>query len=426
MGKLQSILSGFGLGRKSQDVPQEVRSGNSSLTYPQQWLMEALSIRGIMNGRGVSVSPHQALGISALFACVRKLSTDLASLPLEIHANKNGTKSIDYKHVSYNLVHREPNPRDNAMDFWRTVLAHSFLQGQGIALIIRDKNAKPTRLIHVKKQDIKVYKSLADDLVYIYKHKDYGDFMEYDVLRVNGFLGIDVVHTFNNLLGISVSAEDYAAAYFANGNNVQGYLSSEGKLTVDQISVVKESWTGPGSSDNAHGTSLLPFNMKYNELKGKSPQDTQLSEVRKEQGAEICRIFGIPPGLIGFETAAKYESVEGQNLFYVTNVLRPAAKVVEQECDRKLLLEIEKSQGTHSFKYNFNALLRGDTKTRGEFYDRMVKIGAFSINDVREHEGLNSVEGGDHRYVQVNQIPIEFMDDYAKKLVENPTATTKV
>ena len=45
----------------------------------------------------------------------------------------------------------------------------------------------------------------------------------------------------------------------------------------------------------------------------------------------------------------------------------------------------------------------------------MTDIGVYSINDVRELEDENPVANGDSRYVQLNRIPIEQIEQYYAK-----------
>ena len=42
-----------------------------------------------------------------------------------------------------------------------------------------------------------------------------------------------------------------------------------------------------------------------------------------------------------------------------------------------------------------NGLLRGSPNDRANFYEKMVQIGAMTINEVREKENMNAVESGD-------------------------------
>ncbi len=50
----------------------------------------------------------------------------------------------------------------------------------------------------------------------------------------------------------------------------------------------------------------------------------------------------------------------------------------------------------------------------------MSDIGAYSINDIRALQDLNPVEGGDGRYVQINRIPIEQIEEYYSRETEEP------
>jgi phage portal protein BeeE len=80
--------------------------------------------------------------------------------------------------------------------------------------------------------------------------------------------------------------------------------------------------------------------------------------------------------------------------------MRPIVKSWEQELNRKLLFE--KDKGTRFFRFNMDALLRGDTKSRGEYFTRA--LGSVSTpawltpNEVRSLDNRNPVEGGDVLY----------------------------
>ena len=51
--------------------------------------------------------------------------------------------------------------------------------------------------------------------------------------------------------------------------------------------------------------------------------------------------------------------------------------------------------------------MRGDAKTRSEYYKNMNLIGAMSANEIRTLEDMNSYEGGDTYFVQANMQTIE-------------------
>ncbi len=58
------------------------------------------------------------------------------------------------------------------------------------------------------------------------------------------------------------------------------------------------------------------------------------------------------------------------------------------------------------FLFGLNGLLRGDAKTRSEYYKNMNFVGAMSANEIRSLEDMNSYEGGDEYFVQMNMQPV--------------------
>ena len=57
-------------------------------------------------------------------------------------------------------------------------------------------------------------------------------------------------------------------------------------------------------------------------------------------------------------------------------------------------------------KFEIKGFMRGDSAAQSMFYDRMVRMGAYSINEVRASEDLNPIAGGDEHIVDMNRKPI--------------------
>lgn len=78
---------------------------------------------------------------------------------------------------------------------------------------------------------------------------------------------------------------------------------------------------------------------------------------------------------------------------------------VEQHCDLQLLPVNTRTKFYH--KWNAEGLLRGDSQARGEFYKSLWNMGAITINEIREKEDLNPVDGGDTHFVPLNTTTLE-------------------
>ena len=51
--------------------------------------------------------------------------------------------------------------------------------------------------------------------------------------------------------------------------------------------------------------------------------------------------------------------------------------------------------------------MRGDSKSRSEFYRTLWNMGVISQNEIRSFENLNAIEGGDKYYVPLNMTPAD-------------------
>ena len=133
-----------------------------------------------------------------------------------------------------------------------------------------------------------------------------------------------------------------------------------------------------------------------------NPKDAQMIESKYFGIEEICRIFGVPPQLIGHTDKASSwaSSLEGMNQGFLTYSLRPTLVRVEQSIARKLLSPSERQQ--YRPKFSVEGLLRADSNARANYYNLMVQNGIMSRNDVRRLEDLPAVNGADELTVQLN------------------------
>ena len=360
---------------------------------------------------GTSVNEETALRLSTVWACIRVISESVASLPLEIYKkNKDGTKSIQTKHPLYNLLHSTPNNLMTSFSFRDTIQTQLLLYGNAFVHIERNKAERPISLniLDPKKIQIKIVHGE------LYYHVQQGGgnqdkvYNQEEVLHLlgmshNGLVGKSPIECARENLGLSMASLEYGAAFFGNGASLSGVLEHPNSLSKEASERLAYSWNqkfqGP---QQAHKTAVLEEGMKYKEL-GIPPAQAQFLETRRFQTEEIARNFRCPPHMIGDLSRASFSNIEQQSIDFVVHTLRPWLVRWEQELNRKLFKESEK--GKFFFKYTIEGLLRGDTKTRSDFYKDLFNIGVLSPNDIRQLENLNPVDGGDTYYVPLNLAP---------------------
>ena len=130
--------------------------------------------------------------------------------------------------------------------------------------------------------------------------------------------------------------------------------------------------------------------------------DSQFLESRRFQVEEVCRIFRIPPHLVGDLSRSSFSNIEQQSIDFLQHTLQPWL-------NRLQAVIAETSLVTIPFFAEFDPrqMLRGDVAARGSYYTTLWNLGVTSINELRAWESLNPIPEGDQRFVQLNMETID-------------------
>jgi HK97 family phage portal protein len=235
-----------------------------------------------------------------------------------------------------------------------------------------------------------------------------GTFADYEVLHLmglswNGIEGISVMEAAREAIGMGLAAQQFGAEFFGNGANLGGVITHPAKLTDDSMKRLKESWRrNYQGNDKSHGTAILEEGMKYDRI-GIPPDQAQFLETRKFQILDIARIFRVPPHMLGeLDAAASRANIEEQGISFVRDTIRPIVTMWEDELNKKLFMPSE--QGRMYVRFNLDSLLRGDTASRFSSYAVARQWGWLSVNDIRDLENMNPIDGGDIYLQPLNMV----------------------
>ena len=232
-----------------------------------------------------------------------------------------------------------------------------------------------------------------------------GDIIHLRGLSTNGYKGKSPIAVHRDNLALSVSAQDYGKRFFDQGGNMSGVFKYPSTLKPDAYQRLRKDLMAQAVGlHNAHVPLLLEGGMTYERI-SIPPEDAQFIATRKFQKTEIATIYGIPPHMIADLERATNNNIERQGMEFVQYCLLPYLVRIEEEFNRKLLRDDEFAD--YYFLFGLNGLLRGDAKTRSEYYKNMNFVGAISANEIRSLEDMNSYDGGDEYFVQMNMQPVK-------------------
>ncbi|MGO3686214.1 MAG: phage portal protein [Proteus vulgaris] len=362
---------------------------------------------------GKIVTADKAMQLSAVWACVRLLSESISTLPIKIYKSESdGSRSLAKEHPIYRLLCKQPNLEMTPSRFMLMVVASLCLRGNSF---IEKKyiGSKLVALEPLLPQNMTVKRSEQTGMLE-YKYTDplgqkirtipINNIMHIRGFGMDGICGMIPVKIGRDVIGAALSVEESAAKIFENGLQSSGFLSAEQPLNEEQRERIRSYLLSFVGSKNAGKMMVLEGGMKYNNVT-MNPEAAQMLESRTFSIEEICRWFRVPPFMVGHmdKQSSWASSVEGMNMQFLTNTLRPLLVNIEQEISRCLL----NGDDDYYAEFSVEGLLRADSAGRSAYYTTALQNGWMSRNDVRRLENLPPIEGGDIYTVQLNLTPLD-------------------
>jgi HK97 family phage portal protein len=361
----------------------------------------------------VPVTPETAIQYTAVFAAVRVIAGNLATLPLITYKRlESDGKEKATKHPLYKLLKSKPNnQKTTSFEFREMITGHMLLYGNGYAQIIRNRAGDvvelfpmhPSQVTPEKRDGTVVYKVRTDDGQDRFLSAE--QVLHIRAYRDSGLAGLSPIAAAKKAIEAGLSLESFGANFFKGGAFPSGVLEMEGQATLsaDAKKNLRESWQKLyGGENRGKKVAVLEAGVKWKPM-GIPQSDAQFLEQRRFGVEEISRVYGVPPHLLGDLSRSTNNNIEMQSQEFVSYCLAPWMERWEQAIVRDLL---DGDDEEYFVKHQANALMRGDSAARGSFYSTGRQWGWFSINDIRKLEDMNPIgPEGDIYLSPMNMVP---------------------
>ncbi|MBY6102957.1 phage portal protein [Marinobacter nauticus] len=375
---------------------------NSTPAYDTYY--SSLAIGG--ESAGVSVNTETAESISAVYACVAAISETVGSLPLYVYKRTDKGREKAPQHPLYKLLHDTPNDYQTALEFREQLQRHVLLRGNAYAEIVRNGAGRPSALLPVHPDRVTILRSqqgrllydivddsgrtrrlLADEVLHVKYHSD------------DGIIGRSPIQVARDTVGLALAERTHGAKMFEQGTKLSGVIETQPGTTKDQAAQIRDSWAAGQAGVNNHGkTAVLPQGAQFKTV-SMTLEDAEWIAARRLSIVECCRLFRMPPVMVGDMEAANYSNVVELGRFFVTNTLRRHLVAWEQAINRVLVND----PATYFVEHNVEGLLRGDSLTRAQFYERAISDGWMKRSEVRRLENMPTIEGIDDEAAQTRE-----------------------
>lgn len=392
----------------------------SNVTTPSKWFVNW--INGGETSSGEVVNEETAMKMAAVYACIRLLSQSVAKLPLHVYNNKGGKKIKDEKHAVTQLLETRPNPYMTPFDFKMTMEAHRQLYGNAYAEIQFGRDGYPkglwilnpelTEVVTDDKNHGRVWYTTVLPDGQTVKLK-YENVLHIKNIGLTGLKGMSPIAVARETIGSQMASQKYVSKFYKNGTTAKGVLSVPGvTLKPEAKKIVREEWEKMNTGmTNANRIAILDSGITYQDLT-MSQADAQFIETQKLNTTDIARIYNVPPHMIADLEHATFSNIEHQSISFVKNTLQPLLVSWEQALNFQLFTPTE--QKNYYCKYNVDSELRGDSKSRAEYYEIMERIGAYNIDEIRDKEDLPALEDGlgKKHLISLNYTFLDKLEEY--------------
>jgi HK97 family phage portal protein len=327
---------------------------------------------------GIVVTPDQALRLSAVWACVRLLADTISTLPVDVYRKGDPDRQIPTP-----ALLQAPSDAFGTIEWLHAVMSSLALRGNAYGVITGRTGAAgwPAQIELLSPDVVSVYRDEAGRIGYRIGGVEYdrADIFHVRAFTVPGSLvGLSPVEYARQSIGVGLAAEQFGARFFGDNATPSALIVSKTSISPDAAERVKARWRA--AHEGRRDLAVLTGDVEFHPLTI-SPNESQFVETQRFTVAQIARLFGVPPEMIGGEAGGSltYANVEQRALDFVTFALGPWVARIESALSSLL------PRG-QVVKLNTGALLRADLLTRYQAHEIGIRSGFLTVNEARDLE----------------------------------------
>lgn len=347
---------------------------------------------------GSSVTADSAMRVSAAYGCMSLVAGAIATLPIGIYERK-GNERDSADHDYWWMLNELASDGWTASAAWESVMLSKLSHGDGFGEWIRP-SIYSNRVIGWKPLPRHQVQPFRDGDRVLYRisppNKEAYTLDRADIIHLPslGFDGLTspspLTYAALEAIGTALSAQEHAGRFFSGGANFDYALKTASRMDDTQLKQLKASLIAR-VQNGGRGPLILGGGLEPTQLSVNS-KDAEILATRLFTVEEICRIFGVPPHMVGHtdKTTSWGSGIESQGIGFVRYTLQRHLTPIAQELNSKLWPVRQRFFVEHVTA----ALERGDLKARYDAYrtalGRAGEMPFMTPEEVRRKENMPS------------------------------------
>lgn len=330
-----------------------------------------------------SMTRDKAMNVPTFAACVNKIAEAVSTIPFNLYRIDESGRLKEIKDDKRpGLLNDNTGDTLDGVQFKRAMVRDYLLGKGGYAYI--NRVGQEVESIHYVKENELSFMYNADPIFKDYDIMVQGTtYKPFEFLKIlrnteDGRSGKGIVLENSEVISVAYHSLEYEKNLVKTGGNKKGFIKSPRKLVKEAMEALKKAWRDL-YQNNTENVVILNEGLEFQEASNTSVE-MQLNENKKTNGDEICKIFGMPPGMVTGKIT------EQDRADFVQFCLNPILKEFECALNRDLLLEKEK--GTCFFAADTSELTKGDIEKRYKAYETASRNGFLQIDEIRRKENF--------------------------------------
>lgn len=343
---------------------------------------------------------------SFAYACINVraeliMSGDILLFKKQLTKNKEITDHPFLDLISRNNIYDQSFP-----DILFLISSSMDLNGNSYVLAYRNDNnpfKMPEGLIVFPANSITPVLNSARTMIEYYRYSGGGQIVNYLPEQIihfkipnpdNIFIGKSITSALKIPLEIDYYQSQYQKSFYENFAAIGQILSSENKLTADQIDGLKSQFEGKYSGSGKAGKTLVLEGGIKASPSSATPREADYKDSRLANRDEVMSIFRVPKVMLGITDDVNRANAEATTRSFMFLTIIPFAKFIQSKLesfvkrsyDERLILKLDYP-------------IESDRLLTLKFYEIMSKYGLLTGNEIREmenYEASSDPEMGKH------------------------------
>ena len=352
---------------------------------------------------------------SWVYSAVSHISRAVAAIELSLYKTRVSRGEIKteeiIEHPSLSLV-QHVNRFTTQYQMFELTQVYLELMGEAFWALIRE-NGNITEMWALRPDWVTV-KPSKTDVVSHYEYKPFGtgkevrlerdDVIPFKVVNPeNPYRGFGTAKASAMAIDINDFSDQWQRAFFYNSAMPSIIFTTDQKLNERTITRFMKSWeTKFGGPKKAHQIAFLGGGMKPDFVPS-SAKDMDFINLQHWVRDEILASFKVSKANLGVVEDVNRANQEATDARFMKQVVKPKMYSLATQLTEFLLPLYPDTEG---YFFDFKDPVPPDIESDLKYYENALKYGWMTINEIREKEGLEPVEGADVIYLPFSLQPL--------------------